>query len=466
MHIDTGTRITGTDPPPADGLIDSPPDTGLICAHTGGPQLTLRNRPRLHSDSCRHRTVKVFRLLAGVLLNLHCAAALLLALPLAAAATPPTTSPLLVAIGDVHGDFEDFCSILQRVGLIDDQRHWAGGNATFLQLGDLIDRGPKPREVLDLMLALDEQSKKAGGRVLALLGNHEMMNLMGDLRFVTAGNYATFADDQSENRRQAAFHKYVEWRKAHPQLLAELNQPVLPETEAEWMIRHPRGFMEHREAFAPAGVYGKWLRQRSALVRIGGVIFLHGGINPELTSLGLDQINETIRKEMKQYDDARQYLADENVLLPFFTLQEAVAVAQAELIVERKQRAKSTDTRPATLERFLALGGWLCVREDGPLWFRGYDQWSDEEGTPKVAKILGAYNATNLVVGHTVQRTARIRPGFSGKIMFIDTGMLSSYYQGGKPSALEIGDDGKFTAVYLDQQVALLEPKPAQPAPK
>jgi len=400
--------------------------------------------------------------LSPVLQKMYLMAVLLLALPLGAAATPPNSTALQVAIGDVHGDFDDFCSILQRAGLIDELRHWTGGKATFLQLGDLIDRGPKPREVLDLMVSLDEQSAKAGGRVVALLGNHEMMNLMGDLRYVSVGNYASFADSESENRRQSAFQKYSEWRKAHPQLLAELNQPVLPETEAEWMIRHPLGFIEHRAAFSPTGIYGKWLRQRSAIIKIGGVIFLHGGINPDLTSLGLDQINDRIRGEMNQYDEARQYLADENVLLPFFTLQEAIAVAQAELIAERKQRANPNDKRLARLEQFLALGGWLCVREDGPLWYRGYDQWSEEEGAPKVGKILAAYNATNIVVAHTVQKTGRIRPGFGGRILFIDTGMLSTYYHGGQPSALETSEDGKFTAVYLDQRVALSDVKSAQ----
>jgi len=406
--------------------------------------------------------LKLIRLLSRVFQNIHWIGVLLLAVLIGAAAAPPNSAPPLIAIGDVHGDFDGFCSILQRVGLIDEQRHWTGGSATFLQLGDLIDRGPKPREVLDLMLSLDEQSAKAGGRVIALLGNHEMMNLMGDLRYVSVGNYASFADSESENRRQSAFQKYLDWRKAHPQLLAELNQPVLPETEAEWMIRHPLGFIEHRAAFSPAGIYGKWLRQRAALIKIGGVIFLHGGINPDLTSLGLDEINDRIRGELTRYDEARKYLADENVVLPFFTLQEAIAVAQAELITERKQGAKSNDTRLTRIEQFVALGGWLCVREDGPLWYRGYDQWSEEEGAPKVEKILAAYNATNIVVGHTVQRTARIRPGFAGRVLFIDTGMLSSYYHGGQPSALEIGEDRKFTAVYLDQQVALPNAKSAQ----
>jgi hypothetical protein len=376
---------------------------------------------------------------------------------------PASSSPRVIAIGDVHGDYEDFCAILQRVQLINEQRHWTGGNATFVQVGDLIDRGPQPREVLDLMMSLDEQSAKADGRVVAILGNHEVMNLMGDLRYVTAGNYASFAGAESENRRETAFRKYIDWRKAHPQLLAELNQPVLPETEPEWMTRHPLGFLEHRDAFSPKGIYGKWLRQRSAVVKIGTIIFLHGGINPDLTSLPPDQINDRIRGELNQYDEIRQSLADDNVLLPFFTLQEAVAVAQAELIAERKHLAPSNDTRQFKLTQLLALGGWLSVREDGPLWFRGYDQWKEEEGLLKAEKILAAYNVTNIVVGHTVQRTARIHPVFGGRILLIDTGMLSSYYRGGKPSALEVRGDGKFTAVYLDQQSSLLE---AQSAPK
>src|SRR5690242_1692009 len=120
-------------------------------------------------------TVKLFRLLSRAIRKIHLVGVLLLAITAVAAIPPPNSAPLLVAIGDVHGDFDDFCSILQRVGLIDAQRHWAGGNATLLQLGDLIDRGPKPREVLDLVLSLDEQSAKAGGHVVALLGNHEMM---------------------------------------------------------------------------------------------------------------------------------------------------------------------------------------------------------------------------------------------------------------------------------------------------
>jgi Calcineurin-like phosphoesterase len=383
--------------------------------------------------------------------------------PLASAAPAPDSPPLLVSIADVHGDFADFCAILQHVGLIDAQRNWAGGKSTFVQTGDLIDRGPKPREVLNLVMSLQEQASKAGGEVVALLGNHEVMNLMGDLRYVTSENYASFADADSEKRQKSAYKDYVDWRQSHSALLSEIYQPVLAQTEAEWMAKHPLGFIEQREAYSHKGIYGKWLRQRPVVARIGNVIFLHGGISPDLSSTKIDDINARIRREIRQFDDARQALVDDKVLLPFFTLQETAEVLQAELNAERKSLLTVNRMRQANISKFLEYGSWLCVKEDGPLWLRAYDKWTEEEGTPVADKILKAYNATNIVVGHTVQRTGRIRPRFGGKIMLADTGMLSSYYPGGRPSALEISDTVKFTAVYLDQQEVLQEvyPSPA-----
>jgi len=384
--------------------------------------------------------------------------------PHAGAATPPDSPPSLIAIGDVHGDFNDFVAILQRAGLIDEQHHWAGGKTTFVQVGDLIDRGPKPREVMDLLISLEQEAPKSGGRVVALIGNHEMMNLMGDLRYVTPENYASFSDGESEQRRKTAYQEYAAWRKGHSQLLAELEQPVLAVTEEEWMTRHPLGFIEQRDAFSPNGVYGNWVRQRFALAKIGGVIFLHGGISPKMASMKLDDINAHIHSEMKEFDDTKKYLVSDKVILPFFTLQETVAVVRAELTAERKSHIPTNQLQQANLERFLNLSTWVSVREDGPLWFRGYDQWSDGDGAAQVEKILAAYKATNLVVGHTVQKTAHIRTRFGGKVFLIDTGMLSSYYPGGRASALEIRDDDQFTAAYLVQQEVLLEGKYAQPA--
>ena len=376
------------------------------------------------------------------------------------AANAPAES--LIAIGDVHGDFDDFIVILEHAGLIDKQNHWAGGKSTFVQTGDLIDRGPKPREVLDLMMSLEREASKSGGRVVSLNGNHEMMNLMGDLRYVTPENYASFAQSNSEERRRSAYQEYATWRKGHAQLLAELPQPM-EMTEAEWMARHPAGFIEHREAFGPNGSYGKWLREHSAVAEIGGVIFLHGGIHPSLAHLKIETINSHIRDEIKAFDTSKQYLQNEKVILAFFNLQEMTAVVQAELTAELKARVRSDQERQARLTEFLRYGDWLSVRTDGPLWFRGYDQWSEEEGVAQVSKLLEAYKATHIAVGHTVQKGGRIRPRFGNRVFLIDTGMLSSYYPGGRASALEICDDAKFTAEYTDQQVVILQANASSP---
>ena len=363
----------------------------------------------------------------------------------------------VVAIGDVHGDFDDFVSILQRAGLIDAQHHWTGGQTTFVQVGDLLDRGPKPRDVMDLMISLEKEAPKTGGRVVGLLGNHEMMNIMGDLRYVTAENYAAYADSNSAERQKSAYQEYVKWRNSHAQLLAELPQPM-ELTEAEWMAPHPLGFVEQREAFGPNGSYGKWLREHSAVAKIGEVIFLHGGIHPNLAHLKLDTINSHIRDEIKAFDSAKQGLVDQKVILPFFTLQEITAAVQAELTAERKSLVPSDQQRQARLVGFLGYGDWLSVRVDGPLWFRGYDQWSEEEGAAQIGKVLESYNAKRIVVGHTVQKGGRMRNRFGNRVFLIDTGMLSSYYPGGRPSALEIQGDAKFTAEYMDQKMVLVEP--------
>ena len=373
------------------------------------------------------------------------------------AKTPADQREAVVAIGDVHGDFDDFVSILQRAGLIDAQHHWTGGQTTFVQVGDLLDRGPKPRDVMDLMISLEKEAPKTGGRVVGLLGNHEMMNIMGDLRYVTAENYAAYADSNSAERQKSAYQEYVKWRNSHPQLLAELPQPM-ELTEPEWMARHPLGFVEQREAFGPNGSYGKWLREHSAVAKIGEVIFLHGGIHPNLAHLKLDTINSHLRDEIKAFDSAKQGLVDQKVILPFFTLQEITAAVQAELTAERKSLVPSDQQRQARLVGFLGYGDWLSVRVDGPLWFRGYDQWSEEEGAAQIGKVLESYNAKRIVVGHTVQKGGRMRNRFGNRVFLIDTGMLSSYYPGGRPSALEIQGDAKFTAEYMDQQMVLVEP--------
>ena len=376
----------------------------------------------------------------------------LLALPLLQPAWRATASSRVVAVGDVHGYLDALVSILQEAGIIDDQRHWSGGNATLVQTGDILDRGAKDRQVMDLLMELEKQAAKGGGRLVVLLGNHEMMNIMGDLRYVAPEVYGSFVDAKSEQRRQKAYQDNVKLIKQRAQALGK-ETSITSEFERQWMREHPPGFLEYRKALEPKGKYGLWLRERPAIVQIADTIFLHGGIHPNLSSLKVKEINQRIKDEIQTFDTYMQLMVREKLILSFFTLNEIVSSVQAE--VERREAAGGKGDQQLTLlKEFLNFGSWLSTHPDGPLWFRGFAQWSEEEGAEKLPKLLKAYKAKRFVVGHTPQLPVRIQMRFQGKIFLIDTGMLSSYYQGGGASALEIRD-GKVTAIYPDRSEEL-----------
>jgi hypothetical protein len=378
----------------------------------------------------------------------------------------------IVAVGDIHGDLNGLVSILQQAKLLDASRQWIGGKATLVQTGDTIDRGPEMRGVLDLLMTLEKRALARGGRVIVLLGNHEVMNLMGDLRYVAPENYASFANKDSEKQRKKAWEEFRKWHKSRAEALEQSPPVFTPQAEQEWMEAHPPGFFEHRLAFGPTGTYGKWLRQRQAVALVGGTVFMHGGLTPALANWTVEALNKRIADELASFDNTRTYLLQHQLILPFFTLPEIVTSVQREVNF-RKARIAQKEAQSAQagkkyevpaadreyldiLQDFLGMGGWLSIAQDGPLWFRGYADWSDEEGEGKIASLLQGLGATRIVVGHTPQEDGSMRVRFGGKVILIDTGMLASYYKGGRASALEM-DGAKFTAIYPDQRVVLLD---------
>jgi len=203
--------------------------------------------------------------------------------PLAAPACQLTGVDRIVAVGDVHGAYDRYVEILRIAGLLDDRLRWTGGRAHLVQLGDIVDRGPDSLKALDLLERLEKDAARAGGAVHALLGNHEVMRMLGDVRFVTAGEYEAFTTSRSTEIR-------TEYVKAEPAL-------PLPQL----------GFVEMRQAFGRNGRYGTWLRSHDAVVEINGVVFVHGGISPALADLSCDAINEAVRKSLTAgFDDLRR----------------------------------------------------------------------------------------------------------------------------------------------------------------
>jgi Calcineurin-like phosphoesterase len=384
----------------------------------------------------------------------HFLAVCVLLLAVTALAPMPAPPTRVVAVGDVHGDLQGLKAILRDADILDGAGRWVGGETIVVQTGDLIDRGAESRAVLDFVMALERQASRAGGRLVVLLGNHDAMNLLGDLRYVTAPEFAAYGDGKSEQRRQAAWQRYQDWLKNHGA------PPVTAAMQTEWLQNHPPGYVEQRDAFGPQGRYGKWLRQRPAVVMVGDSLFVHGGLNPTLGSLPPNEINARLARDFRAFDEARAALLEQDEILPFFAFAEIVKRATSLAAVEASAAAPAaeanrdaTDARVRAARTLVESPQWLSVSRDGPLWFRGLAEWSDEEGTAAVRGILEKQKAARIVIGHTTQE-GRIRARWDGRVFLIDTGMLQSYKPGGRGSALEIVGS-RITAIYGDGKVPL-----------
>ncbi|KFE64880.1 metallophosphoesterase [Hyalangium minutum] len=207
------------------------------------------------------------RLAAGVLLFAPlCWAAAAEAPPRLEDAVPDSFEGVerVVAVGDVHGDVEALTEVLRLAGLIDEKGKWIGGKAHLVQTGDIVDRAPRTRDCFELLMRLEQEALAAGGRVHALLGNHEVMNMLGDIRYVAPEELASYADQSPSPDAPGA----------------------------------PRGLAGHRVAFGLEGRYGRWLRRHPAVVRIDGTLFMHGGLQPEVPAKTLAELNRWVRQDL------------------------------------------------------------------------------------------------------------------------------------------------------------------------
>jgi hypothetical protein len=307
--------------------------------------------------------------------------------------------PRIVAVGDVHGAYDRFVEILQAAQLVDGRSRWIGGHAHLVQLGDIVDRGADSRKALDLLRTLEEQARDAGGAVHALIGNHEVMRMLGDLRYTASGEFAAFVTPQSVRVRNA--------------FIADA-----PSADRDQVAKQtPLGWVEMRAAIGRRGEYGQWLRSHDVVVRLNGVVFVHGGISPKYAGRSCNDINTTVRRELGPDEE---------------------------------------DTRADPLASTAAA-------TDGPLWYRGLVQ-EPESFEPKFDDILRRQHARAIVVAHTVVAGGRVGMRFGGRLYAIDTGMQPAYVPDGRASALEIIGDA-VTAIYTDRKEAgppLPESAPAQ----
>ena len=202
------------------------------------------------------------------------AAAVLL---LHAAASPALESPYrfegvdrLVVFADVHGAYDQLVALLRETAVVDESLHWRGGKTHLVGLGDVVDRGADSRKALDLLMRLEKEAETAGGAVHVLLGNHEVMNIVGDLRYVSPAEYAAFSGEQDATLRDATWRAIIE------------KDPAA--SRAEFDTAFPAGYFGHVQAFSPDGQYGRWLMEKPYLIVINDTAFVHAGLSPMVAS--------------------------------------------------------------------------------------------------------------------------------------------------------------------------------------
>ena len=173
-----------------------------------------------------------------------------------------------MAVGDLHGDLAATRAALRLVGATDARDQWVGGKLVLVQTGDQLDRGDDDREILDLLRRLSEQAAQAGGAVHVLNGNHEIMNVDGDFRYVTDGGFTAFADVTADDR------------------------------VTQLASRFPEKMRGRARAFLPGGPFARRLGRRNTVIVVGRTVFAHGGVLPAHVAYGLERINEQARRWM------------------------------------------------------------------------------------------------------------------------------------------------------------------------
>jgi hypothetical protein len=316
------------------------------------------------------------------------------------------TTERVVAVGDIHGAYDRFVAILRAATVIDARDRWIGKKAILVQTGDVVDRGPDSRKAIDLLRKLERDARGAGGRVIALLGNHELSRLVDDWRYVSMGEFEAFKNADSTDLRDRAIGVFG--AEAEKQAKAA-GKPWDADAYRQNFIKQiPLGYLEMRQAFGPMGDYGKWVRARPAVARVNGILFIHGGISSTVAPMGCEGIDAAVRKDLA--------------------------------------------AAPVPIDQVPML---FSASETGPLWYRGLANEPEAVLAPTLDTILMQMQARAIVIGHTTVLPGRILPRLGGRIIQIDSGMVAGeFYPGGVASALELQGD-KATAIYVDRREAL-----------
>lgn len=311
---------------------------------------------------------------------------------------PTTTSSStlhhrLVAVADLHGDYPHALNVLHMSGIInhdgqspDQPVQWSGHRATLVSTGDIVDRGDDTIELYRMFQTLRSQATQIGGRVFNCLGNHEMMNAMGDWRYITRGDVDTFGDIQ-ERRLAMSSHGWIgqEWL-------------------ANYQVSHTLSLFPDQDVERLKSLDSNPLPDSYTSPRAN---FVHGGIHPDWADRGLDDITQI----------------GHSLLNKSLTYQ-----------AENSQLARGRFP-PDVESDEVAI--WS---ENGPFWYRGYATEPSEQAACYTArKAAEALQVDYLVMGHTPHFDGFVHRCDPPLIHLIDTGISRAY--GGEQSALVFDSD-------------------------
>jgi len=337
----------------------------------------------------------------------------------------------VVAFADVHGAYAELVALLQANGVIDGELRWSGGRTHLVSLGDLLDRGDDSRKVMDLLMRLRDEAGAAGGRVHVVLGNHEAMNVLGDLRYVDAGEYAAYAADEDATERA--------------QRKAEFLSRQQGATAEDFERLFPPGYFAHRKLLGPDGRYGKWLLGLPAAIRIGDTVYMHGGPSTVLRGRSLERLNADYRAALEEYLAADAALRRAGLLQfedSYARRPEAAAARLAAL-----PPGDATTALVPLVDRFKAADENPLLGPAGPNWYRGAAFCNECAEADVLKPWLAEVGARRVVIGHTVARNATVVSRFDGAVIKLDAGMNRAVYRG-HPAAL-VSEAGDSRVVYV-----------------
>ncbi|KAI9293521.1 Metallo-dependent phosphatase [Neoconidiobolus thromboides FSU 785] len=152
----------------------------------------------------------------------------------------------VVAVGDLHGDYDNMIKILQMTKVINEEHEWIGGShTTLVQTGDVTDRGPDAKKIYTYFMKLRQDASSKGGLFVPLLGNHETKNMIENYKDVSKQDISAFGSEK-----------------------------------------------ERKQEFSESGIIGKYLRNLDITAKVHDTVFCHGGVNLDWSKKKVDGLNK------------------------------------------------------------------------------------------------------------------------------------------------------------------------------